>query len=140
MRRVLVWVTPTGWEACIDAASALPDAEVTLLQVTDEGPEPPGLLGRHPRPRHPRPSVAAGDDLLDEAAERLGRDAERLSLGGHPEHAVVEAAEDFDLLVLSRTSGRPGPHSLAHATRFVVDHATGPILLVSPGTGGPPPV
>ena len=53
---------------------------------------------------------------------------------------MIDAAEDFDLLILSRSSGRPGPHSLAHATRFVVDHATIPILLVAPGTGGPPPV
>jgi hypothetical protein len=129
MRRVLVWITPTGWEACVDAAAALPDAEVTLLQVNEEGPEPGGLLGRH---RHPRPPIAVDDDLLDAAAERLGRDAGRLAPDGRPEHAVVDAAAGFDLLILSRTSARPGPHSLAHATRFVVDHATVPLLLVSP--------
>jgi len=139
MSRVLVWVTPTGWEECVDAALAFPDAEVTLLQVLEEGPPgPAGLLGRHPR--HPRPPVAAGDDLLDAAAQRLGLAAGRLSPPGHPEHAVVEAAAEFDLLILSRTSGRPGPHSLAHATRFVVDDATCPVLLVRPGTGGPDPV
>jgi hypothetical protein len=134
MSRVLVWVTPTGWEECIDAALALPDAEVTLLAVGEAGPEPPGLLGRH---RHPRPAVGADDELLAAAAERLGRAAARLSPPGRPEHAVVDAAADFDLLILSRTSGEPGPHSLAHATRFVVDHATRPLLLVTPGTGGP---
>jgi nucleotide-binding universal stress UspA family protein len=134
-----VWVTPTGWEACIDAARSL-DAEVTLLSVSDEGPEPGGLLGRHHHPRHPRPPVAADDELLDAAAERLGRAAERLSPPGQPEHAVVEAAEDFDLLVVSRTNLRPGPHSLGHATRFVVDHAPCSLLLVWPGTGGPPQV
>jgi nucleotide-binding universal stress UspA family protein len=129
-------VTPTGWEECIDAARAFADADVTLLQVTEEGPPGPGgLLGRHPR--HPRPSVTADDDLLDAAAERLGRDAEWLAPPGPPEHVVVDTAEDFDLLILSRTSGHPGPHSLAHATRFVVDHATCPVLLVRPGTGGP---
>jgi len=137
MSRILVWVTPTGWEECVAAAQAFPDAEVAFLQVSDAGPEPPGLLGRH---RHPRPSVGADDDLLDAAEERLGRDVNRLSPSGPSEHAVVDAAGDFDLLILSRTSGRPGPHSLAHATRFVVDHATVPILLVAPGTGGPPPV
>jgi nucleotide-binding universal stress UspA family protein len=133
MKRALVWVTPTGWEACIDAAREL-DADVTLLQVSEEGPEPGGLLGRH---RHPRPPVEADDELLDAAQERLGRRAGRLSPPGRPEHAVVEAAADFDLLILSRTNLRPGPHSLGHATRFVVDHAPCPLLLVWPGTGGP---
>jgi hypothetical protein len=137
MSRVLVWLTPTGWEECVDAALAFPDAEVAFLQVSDPGPEPPGLLGRH---RHPRPAVDVDDELLDAAEERLGREAERLAPGGRPEHAVVDAAEDFELLILSRSSSRPGPHSLAHATRFVVDHATVPILLVAPGTGGPPAV
>jgi nucleotide-binding universal stress UspA family protein len=135
--RALVWVTPTGWEDCIDAARAL-DAEVTLLQVSDEGPEPGRMLGRH-RPPHRAP-VGADDELLDAAAERLGRDAQRLSRPGHPEHAVVEAAEEFDLLIVSRTNMDPGPHSLGHATRFVVDHAPCSLLLVWPGTGGPPPV
>jgi nucleotide-binding universal stress UspA family protein len=133
-----VWVTPTGWEACVDAAREYP--EVTLLQVSDVGPEPGGLLGRHPPPRAP---VAADDELLDAAQERLGRTAERLSLPGRPEHAAVDAAADFDLLILSRTNLQPGPHSLGHATRYVVDHAPCPILLVwpgEPGTGGPPRV
>ena len=49
MKRVLVWVTPTGWEACIDAAREYDD--VTLLQVSDVGPPGPGgLLGRHRPP------------------------------------------------------------------------------------------
>jgi nucleotide-binding universal stress UspA family protein len=137
--RALVWVTPTGWEACIDAARAL-DAEVTLLQVIDEGPEPSGMLGRHRHHRHHHAPVAADDELLDAAADRLGRTAERRSPPGHPEHAVVEAAAGFDLLIVSRTNLKPGPHSLGHATRFVVDHAPCALLLVWPGTPGPPPV
>jgi hypothetical protein len=139
MTRVLVWVTPTGWEECIDAARAYED--VTLLQVSDVGPPGPGgLLGRHRPPHEP---VGADDDLLDAAQERLGRDAPRLSPPGKPEHAVVDAADDFDLLILSRTNLRPGPHSIGHGTRFVVDHARCPLLLVwpgEPGTGGPPRV
>jgi nucleotide-binding universal stress UspA family protein len=135
MSRVLVWVTPTGWEACIDAARALPDAKVTLLQVADPGPEPPGLLGRH-RPPH----AHVEDDLLDDAAARLGRPAERLSPPGRAEQAVVDAAAGFDVLILSRTNLHSGPHSIGHATRFVVDHAPCAVLLVWPGTGGPRPV
>jgi nucleotide-binding universal stress UspA family protein len=139
MTRVLVWIAPAGWEACVDAARRLPDAEITLLQVAEAPPPPGGLLGR--RQHHaPAPPV---DDLLDAAQERLGRTAARLSPPGRPEDAVVQAAAGFDLLVLSRTNLRPGPPSLGHATRFVVDHAPCPILLVwpgEPGTGGPPRV
>jgi nucleotide-binding universal stress UspA family protein len=114
----------------VDAAWALPDAEVTLIQVAEAPPGPPGgLLGRHRPPRHDAPPA---DDLLDDAAERLGRDADRLSPPGRPEQAVTEAAADFDLLVLSRTNTRIGPHSLGHATRFVVDHAPCALLLVWP--------
>jgi nucleotide-binding universal stress UspA family protein len=137
MTRVLVWIAPAGWEACVDAALALPDAEITLIQVAEEPPGPPGgLLGRHrPPPRHHHHDAEPVDDLLDDAAERLGRDAPRLSPPGRPEQAVVEAAADYDLLVVSRTNLRPGPHSLGHATRFVVDHAPCALLLVWPGTG-----
>jgi nucleotide-binding universal stress UspA family protein len=128
MTRVLVWVTPTGWEACVDAARDL--GAVTLLQVSDAGPPAAGgLLGRH---HHRHAPIAADDELLDAAQERLGREAPRLSPPGTPEHAVVEAAAEFDVLVLSRSNRDPGPHSLGHATRFVVDHAPCPILLVWP--------
>jgi nucleotide-binding universal stress UspA family protein len=130
MRRVLVWLTPTGWEACVDAARDLGD--VTLLQVGEAGPEPVGLLGRRP-PRGPDAALAIDEELFDAAQARLGRPAARITPPGRPEHAVVEAAEEFDLLVLSRTNLNPGPHSLGHATRFVVDHAPSPLLLVWPG-------
>ena len=137
MTRVLVWVTPTGWEACIDAARAYDD--VTLLQVTDVGPPGPGgLLGRH-RPHHE--PITVDDELFDAAQERLGRDAPCLSPPGKGDHAVVDAADDFDLLILSRTNLKPGPHSIGHGARFVVDHARCPLLLVwpgEPGAGGPP--
>ena len=63
---------------------------MTLLQVTDVGPPGPGgLLGRH---RPPHAPVAADDELLDAARERLGRDRRWLSPPGKPEHAVVDVA------------------------------------------------
>jgi hypothetical protein len=137
MTRVLVWIAPAGWEACVDTALALPAAEVTLLQVAEAPPAPGGLLGRRP---HHVPAPPA-DDLLDAAQERLGR----------PGRAPVAVRP-------ARARGRRGLRPagpLAHqrarrsalaryATRFVVDHAPCPILLVWPGlpegTGGPPPV
>ena len=118
----------------MDAAAALAGAEVTLLYVADTGPGPPGLLGRH---RPPPALEPAGDDLLDEAQERLARPAERLTRSGPAERLVTDLAAGFDLLVLSRTNLRPGPHSLGHAARFVVDHAPCALLLVWPGTPGP---
>jgi nucleotide-binding universal stress UspA family protein len=62
-------------------------------------------------------------------------------------------AEGVDLLVAARDGDRSrlGPHSLGHATRFVVDHASCAVLLVwpdappgvesipSPPNGHPPP-
>jgi nucleotide-binding universal stress UspA family protein len=130
MTRVLVWVTATSWEACVDAAAAL-DGEVTLLHVSDTaGLEPgPGLLGRHRQAEWPEPDP---DDLLEAAAERLGRPAERVARTGQAEHEVIEAAAEADVLVVGRTGRRPGPHSFGHATRFVVDHAPCAVLLVWP--------
>jgi nucleotide-binding universal stress UspA family protein len=47
---------------------------------------------------------------------------------------VVEAAQGVDLLVVARDGDRSrlGPASLGPATRFVVDHAPCPVLLVWP--------
>jgi nucleotide-binding universal stress UspA family protein len=136
--RVLVWVRDAGWEACADAAAAL-DGDVTLA-TTEPDLDPPGggLLGRHRPGPHHRDRVEAilaeaGAALLDAAAERIGRDVERAVLPGHPEHAVCDAAEAADVLVLSRDELDPGPRSLRPPTRFVVDHAPCAVLLVWPG-------
>ena len=129
MTRVLVWITPAGWEACVDAAAAL-DGEVTLLHVSDTaGLEPGGLLGRHRAAAWPE---SGAEELLDAAAERLGRAAERIARSGRSEHVVIAAAADADLLVVARANRRPGPHSFGHAARFVVDHAPCAVLLVWP--------
>jgi nucleotide-binding universal stress UspA family protein len=78
----------------------------------------------------------AARELLDAAADRLGRPCERLEIQGRPERAVVAASASADLLVLARDGdqARLGPKSLGKATRFVVDHAAGPVLLVWPGS------
>ena len=157
--RVLVWVAEGTWPGCIDAARELvPEtADVTLLHVTGEDvPEAArgafaGLLGRgHPRDVDPgsRLSTAAAEaagELLRSAARRLGRPVRELERSGRAVREVVHAATEADLLVCARDGDhrRLGPHSLGPATRFVIDHAPCPVLLVwpdsAPGIESMPP-
>jgi nucleotide-binding universal stress UspA family protein len=170
--RVLIWVVEGTWQGCIDAAGPLlpAGAEITLLHVApEEVPEAAagalaGLLGRGRPPRHPAERISAVEsraaaELLDAAASRLGREARQDARGGRVERVVVEAAASADLLVAARDGDRSrlGPASLGPVTRFVVDHAPCPVLLIWPdeapgvesiprhppggpgGTGRPPP-
>ncbi len=147
--QVLVWLVEGTWQGCIDAAGPLlpPDAEITLLHVAPAEVEEAaagalaGLLGRgRPGPgRHPAERIGAlseqaATELLAAAAARLGRAARRQATSGRVERVVVEAAEGADLLVAARDGDRSrlGPASLGPATRFVVDHAPCPVLLVWP--------
>ncbi|RKT19900.1 nucleotide-binding universal stress UspA family protein [Streptomyces sp. 1114.5] len=144
---VVVWITEGTWPACVDAARAHApqDAELVLLHVS--GQEVPGvahgafagLLGRGHRERDPGTRVEAlaavsARQLLDAAAGRLGRPCTRTERTGRVEREVVAAAEGAELLILARDGDRTrlGPHSLGPATRFVVDHAPCPVLLVWP--------
>jgi len=156
---VLVWIAEATWTATVDAARAwVPDgAQVALLHVTGDDAAAAahgafaGLLGRgYSRGRDPGEQVAAlsasaADELLSAAAARLGRPATRLSRRGRIEREVVHAADGADLLICARDGDRSrlGPHSLAPATRFVVDHAPCPVLLVwpdvAPGVESIPP-
>lgn len=143
--RVVVWVTEGTWQGCVDAAAGLapPDADITLLHVNDgELAEAMhgvhhGLLGR--RHEHEddveRLTGAEEQRLLEAAAERLGRPSTTRTRSGEVQHVVTRECEGADLLVCAR-DGRhdhPGPHSLGHHTRFVVDHAPCAVLLVWPG-------
>jgi nucleotide-binding universal stress UspA family protein len=151
--KAVVWVVEGTWRGCIDAAGRQlsADAQVTLLYVAPDVDEvtaaaAAGLLGRglsrHRPPRHieARPIDQGTDrgalDFLAGAARRLGRqDAELVHRRGRAEREVVAAlAQDVDLLVVARDGDRSrlGPHSLGHATRFVVDHAPCSVLLVWP--------
>jgi nucleotide-binding universal stress UspA family protein len=136
--KVLVWITDAGWEACVDAAAALPATETTLLHVPGDEYAPAPPLGRRRRldreARWTAMSGAAGEELLADAARRLGRPTETVAAHGRPEDVVVAAAEDADLLVLAR-DGRdltPGPHSIGKATRFILDHAACTVVLAWP--------
>jgi nucleotide-binding universal stress UspA family protein len=90
-------------------------------------------------------SAAAAAELLDRAAERLGRPATTVHRAGRVEREVVAVADDAALLVCARDGDRSrlGPRSLGPATRFVVDHVPCPVLLVwpeeAPGIDSIPP-
>ncbi|WP_200261921.1 universal stress protein [Streptomyces sp. HSG2] len=144
---VIVWVVEGTWPACVDAVRAHTPrgADVALLHVTTS--EVPGvargsltgLLGRGHPAREPearlRASAAeAARETLDAAAARLGRPCSRLDRSGDVEREVLAAANGADLLVLARDGdrSRPGPRSLGPQSRFVVDHAPCPLLLVWP--------
>ncbi|RZU46162.1 nucleotide-binding universal stress UspA family protein [Streptomyces sp. BK022] len=147
--RAVVWLVEGTWPACVDAVRVhAPHArEVVLLHVS--GPEVPevahgafaGLMGRgrtwetDPGDRVEALGDGSAAELLDAAAERLGRPCVREERSGRPEREVVAAAEGAGLLVLARDGDRSrlGPHSLGPAARFVVDHAPCPVLLVWPG-------
>lgn len=143
-RTVVVWVAEGTWPACVDTTRAWigGDDEVVLLHVT--GGEMTaargalgGLLGRGSRTRDQDLDALATStaaDLLERAADRLGRPAATRQRSGRVEREVVEAAQGADLLVCARDGDRSrlGPRSLGAATRFVVDHAPCPVLLVWP--------
>lgn len=144
--RVVVWITEGTWQSCVDAAARLApaDADVVLLHVLDaelgevvHGTYG-GLLGRaaghDPSALLATMADTAERELLAAAQERLGRPCETQVRAGHVQHEVVAACADADLLVCARDGehAHPGPHSIGHHTRFVVDHAAGAVLLVWP--------
>ncbi|MFC8513893.1 universal stress protein [Streptomyces sp. NPDC057257] len=164
---VVVWIVEGTWPACVDAARAHApvEADISLLHVTPA--EVPGaahgafagLLGRGRSWGH-RPAEGWGSDpgtrmehlaatsaaqLLQEAADRLGRPCTRIERTGRVEREVVTSAQGADLLIVARDGDRShlGPRSLGPAVRFVVDHAPCPLLLVwpepAPGVATMPP-
>jgi len=146
-RSVYVWVCEGTWRAAVDAALRLapPGARFTLLHVTSAEVADAargayaGLFGRRardPAARLEELAAAGAGELLEAAAARLGRSCDRLELEGRTERVVVSASADADLLIAARDGdqARLGPKSLGRATRFVVDHAACPVLLVWPGT------
>ncbi|WP_433634405.1 universal stress protein [Nocardia sp. CA-120079] len=146
---VVVWIAEGTWPACVDAARAHTpaDAEIVLLHVTDHEVAATahaafaGLLGRgHPErdpgARMANLAAASARRLLAAAADRLGRPCVQLARTGRIEREVVAAADGADLLIVARDGDRThlGPRSLGPASRFVVDHAPCPVLLVWPAT------
>ncbi|MCX4562976.1 MULTISPECIES: universal stress protein [Streptomyces] len=158
---VIAWIVEGTWPACVDAVRthAPEDAEIVLLHVS--GHEIPGiahgafagLLGRGHPERDPGTrlehlAATSANQLLQNAADRLGRPCTRIERTGRVEQEVVVAAQGAELLIVARDGDRSrlGPRSLGPASRFVVDHAPCPVLLVWPepapdlaGTPMPPP-
>ena len=149
VRSVFIWVSEGTWRAGVDAAVGLAPAgaRFTLLHVTSaEAPEVAhgayaGLLGRadqDPGDRLEEMADVSAGALLEAAARRLGRGCEKLEIQahGHAERAVVSACAHADLLIVARDGDRArlGPKSLGKTTRFVVDHAACPVLLVWPAS------
>jgi nucleotide-binding universal stress UspA family protein len=150
---VIAWIVEATWPACVDAADrhAPPDADVVLLHVTDPDVADLahgaylGLLGRGQPQRDPGMQVeglaaATARKLLADAAARLSRRCRTVERTGRVETEVIAAAEGAELLVLARDGDcrQLGPHSLSHASHYIVDHAGCPVLLVWPGA--PPPI
>jgi nucleotide-binding universal stress UspA family protein len=145
---IVVWLAEGTWQAGVDAARrfAPAGAAVVLLHVIDprlaDGVHGAytALLGRgRGAATDPAGSVraaaeAAERQLFTTAAARLGRPAELVRRRGRLEREVVAAAADADLLIAVRDGDhtRLGPRTLAPPTRFVVDHAACPVLLVWP--------
>ena len=161
LRSVYIWICEGTWRATVDAALSLAPvlgsrSRFTLLHVTSPDAADAahgayrGLLGRAGHDPGERLEVLASvsaAEVIEAAERRLGRPCERLEILGSTERAVVAASADADLLIVARDGDRSrlGPKSLGKATRFVVDHAACPVLLVWPdaapdvGTIPPPP-
>ncbi len=137
-----------------DAVARLPaaTAEVVLVHVVDLGPRQEWeqarerFVGRAPLSPDRRAALdeaerAGGEAILDQGvaavrAAGYGGPLARQVLRGRPERTLVEAAGALGagLVVLSAREGArpapPGPRSVGHVARFVVDHAPCPVLLV----------
>ena len=146
---VVAWITEGTWQATVDAtaraAAGLEPVEVVLLHVVDARITEAlhgafgGLLGRGARDRDPGDAVATlagaeSAELLAAAETRLGRPARREVRVGRVEREVVAGCAGATLLVCARDGDRSrlGPRSLGPHTRFVVDHAPCPVLLIWP--------
>jgi hypothetical protein len=134
--KVLAWITEGGWEAVVDAVAHLDPAEVTLLHVTSI--DVPGVRGHRYEQVMGRMSALAGEAaqaLLDDAAERLGREnVWTVAESGQAETIVMDALDGIDVLVVARDGRHRGPHSIGHEQRWVIDHAPCAVVLAwAPG-------
>jgi nucleotide-binding universal stress UspA family protein len=151
--RLLVGVAEMGAPgllARVNGLVALRGHEVLLVHVIDTGPRSELHLGRERVPRRPLPphrERAVGEaereaarTLLDEAAaiaRRLGAETYAGTAEGEPGRVLCALAAEHGCTAVAvgarareAAEGRPGPHSVGHTARFVLDHAPCPVLLV----------
>ena len=135
--RIVVWICEGTWPACVDAVAGLAGAstaEIVLLHVRAESLPPPrpgsliglGRIGRVEQEAR-QLSTQAAEELLVRAQSRLARRAETRR-GSGPAERVVTATSQLAM---------PETRSLGRETRFVIDHAPCPVLLVWPGAVPP---
>jgi nucleotide-binding universal stress UspA family protein len=105
------------------AEGLLADAETRLLALREEARGAGGGAGAG--------GAAGAGGGAGAAAGGVPR-LHRVAVPGRPEDIVTGASEHADLLVMARSGRHPGPHSLGHETRFVVDHAPCTVLLTWP--------
>ncbi len=151
--RVLLCIDGYGTAELIQRARALLDlrqSELLLLHVADTGPRSAlelargAIIGAPPLPPDRARELTAAERarataVIAEAEAQLGASGlrgEALLVSGVPERQIVALAgqRQADLVVLfAHRFGRaapPGPRSVGHTARFVLDHAPCPVLLL----------
>lgn len=135
-------------EALVAAAMAwtprFERVEVWCAYGDEAGRELAAVRERHGRPHHPPPPPHHHDDPDRAQAEGIANAAIALLrargiasaprvLGGGRDagHAIAAASTpEIALLLSSGHRGGIGPKSIGHTARFVIDHATGPVIVV----------
>lgn len=136
-------------------------ATVEVFHVVDEAPRRELDFQFLRRPGHARPSdiearvagaeARGSEAIVKDALAALGQAAASSVGRGRPEHEIAEHAAEIGaslVIVGARPLAGPtppDPASLGHVSRFVVDHAPCPVLVVripvsssrSPGRNGP---
>jgi nucleotide-binding universal stress UspA family protein len=161
--KVLVGIDRRGGPILLNALNhllPLAGQEVVLAHVIDNGMRGElqltrgRLLPRHLPPHHLRAITEAEREAAEAALNEASRAAEMLRAIPYPVLAEGEpgrvlsrlvAEEGCHLAVVAARSGKrpepPGPRSVGHTARFVLDHCPRPVLLLRGSlqvTGGGP--
>ena len=150
--KILVGVAERGGPGLLAELDGLIQArgnQLLLAHVIDNGARGEidlhrGRLVRRPLPQHrlrligeaERQAAVAALEEAAAAAEALGASTETVAAEGEPGRVLSRLAEETNcqlVAVASRVDRRdepPGPHSVGHTARFVLDHSPRPVLLL----------